>query len=789
VAGKPPTADLDQLRIASSVIVQGLASAGVRRRRLPRPGISLALVALVLLVGLGGTSAAALLALSTAQQRALDAAHARVDRGLASARRAMDDRTARLGDQAQLLATQPAVVDAVGARDQQALGDLLAQARSQFGTTTAAAIVDEKGRSLADQPARAPYDYTTQNNVRRVLSTTQPLVTRAQTGIEGRPVPNNPLNDLSLAAAFPVVRDGKPIGAVVLMQALNDGFMQSLSDVTGLDVAVLTSDTLIAGSRDVRALFQPPHVRPPNQQLAPVGPTHQLGDATYVAASEAVRSWGSIPAVRPVPTPAGGLPGREPPGPNAGAQGPPVVATLFVGQNETVALGQLLALRQQLALLLGTVAVVSLLGALLLGGAVRRPLRRMTRALYQLDRGVQPAAVPAGLFAETAAVAEALDGAGRSATDRVQTLRDEVRKLEAVIDSVAEGIVVLDERSRLVTINDTAQRLLGLPGGVPAGTDLQTVLSPAQWRALEPAVCRRDRVTAEISFEEPKQAIVRVAAVPVHDDYARALGRAIVLQDVTEERLLDNVKADFFTAMSHELRTPLSAIKGAAEVLLDDEVEGPQRRFVETIHRNADRLGRLVTDLLDLGKLESGRVELRLAPVDLNEVVADVVAALQAVAERGGVQLVVRGDSGPLTLLADHGRVEQIVTNLVSNACQYTPEGGEVTVSTWRAQDEVYLAVSDNGIGISTVDQQHLFDKFYQGVNTLTHKRGGSGLGLTIVKHLAELHGGHVAVQSKLGSGTTFTVRLPAAPSAVLPSEVSTNQLAPEAPAVLTATE
>ncbi|MGH2352577.1 MAG: sensor histidine kinase, partial [Chloroflexota bacterium] len=247
-------------------------------------------------------------------------------------------------------------------------------------------------------------------------------------------------------------------------------------------------------------------------------------------------------------------------------------------------------------------------------------------------------------------------------------------------------------------------------------------------------------------------------------DLARPIGRAVVLHDVTEERLLDNVKADFFTAMSHELRTPLSAIKGAAEVLLDDDLPATQQRFVQTIHRNADRLSRLVTDLLDLSKLESGRIELRLARADLNEIVADAVAALEPVAARDGQRLVARALQETLPLTADHGRLEQIVANLVSNACQYTPAGGEIVVTTWAEGDEICLSVADNGVGISTADQQHLFDKFYQGVNALTHKRGGSGLGLAIVKHLVESHGGRISVQSKLGLGSTFTVRLPIKP-------------------------
>jgi two-component system phosphate regulon sensor histidine kinase PhoR len=382
-----------------------------------------------------------------------------------------------------------------------------------------------------------------------------------------------------------------------------------------------------------------------------------------------------------------------------------------------------------------------------------------------LAGGAGAPALAAGPLRETALLAQAYNAATRQTLASLQERGDQVRKLEAVIDSVTEGIVVLDERARLVLMNGMAQRLLGLPDGLPAGTDLAAVLTAGQLEVLQPALQRRDRLISEINLPEPRQAIVRVAAVPVHDDAACLLGRAIVLQDVTEERLLDNVKADFFTAMSHELRTPLSAIKGAAELLLDEELPATHERFVRTIHRNADRLSRLVRDLLDISKLESGRVDLRLARVDLNEVVADAVAAVEPVARQQAQRLAVVASEPALVLVADNERLEQIVANLVSNACQYTQDGGEIVVSTWREGDEACLSVADSGVGISTIDQQHLFDKFYQGVSALTHKRGGSGLGLTIVKRLVDLHGGRIAVQTKLGVGSTFTVRLPVDPA------------------------
>ena len=313
-----------------------------------------------------------------------------------------------------------------------------------------------------------------------------------------------------------------------------------------------------------------------------------------------------------------------------------MVATLFVGQETDGIVAGLERLRGASLLLLLGGAALAFVTAQALAGAVQRPLAEVTAGLAALSGGSRALPARGGPVGEGATLATAFNTMQAVTSARHQYLDDERRKLEAVIHSVTQGIIVLDDQARLVTVNETAQRLLGLPPGLPPGTDLATVLTPGQWDVLRPAVVRRDAMAAEINLEEPRQAIVRVAAVPVHDDFARLLGRAVVLQDVTEERLLDNVKADFFTAMSHELRTPLSAIKGAAELLLDDELPPTQRHFVQTIHRNTDRLSRLVTDLLDLSKLEAGRTELRPARADLNEIAADAVAALEVGRRAGG---------------------------------------------------------------------------------------------------------------------------------------------------------
>ncbi|MGH2355445.1 MAG: cache domain-containing protein, partial [Chloroflexota bacterium] len=309
---------------------KGVEIDGPPRPRL-RPALRLWLTDGIVGLTLLGIGTAGFLAVQGAEARAIADARARVDKGAVAARQLLDLRQWRLGDQAELLASRPAVVEAFAAGDLPALNEALAAARGQFGAAnvTALVVTDETGQAIAEQPPRPLYDYSQLAIVRTALRGNQPAPWRQQRGIEARPTANNPLNDLGLAAAFPIVVDGKPAGAVVLLRVFNDGLMNELAAATGLDVAVVTAGSLIAGSRDVRALFQPPQIRPPGQRLAPVAPIHEIGAQTYVASSQALRSRLPLSSLAtPIPTPPGGLPGGERPGRNANARGPANVATL-----------------------------------------------------------------------------------------------------------------------------------------------------------------------------------------------------------------------------------------------------------------------------------------------------------------------------------------------------------------------------------------------------------------------------------------------------------------------------
>jgi two-component system phosphate regulon sensor histidine kinase PhoR len=279
---------------------------------------------------------------------------------------------------------------------------------------------------------------------------------------------------------------------------------------------------------------------------------------------------------------------------------------------------------------------------------------------------------------------------------------------------------------------------------------------------LEDATAR-GRVTAE---ELPPglmvDRVVEAHCAPIRSDQGDVIGAVAVLRDVTELRHTERLRRELTANVSHELRTPLTSIKGFAETLLDGAMKDEEtcRRFLTIIDSEADRLVKLVDDLLDLSHLESKRATLELKPVDLTELVSQTVDKLRPLAEGAGLVLhqVVPGH---FEIAADPDRLEQVLTNLIDNAIKYTPPGGQVEVRIQPTDGEVEVSVADTGRGIRAEDLPHVFERFYRVDRSRTRGSGGTGLGLAIAKHIVEAHGGRISVHSRLDEGTTFTFALP----------------------------
>ena len=316
--------------------------------------------------------------------------------------------------------------------------------------------------------------------------------------------------------------------------------------------------------------------------------------------------------------------------------------------------------------------------------------------------------------------------------------------LAAVLDSLTEGVIVADAQHRVMLVNPAARVLLSLP----ADDDQQAV----------------GMFTDQLM--PTSERVIRSYSSPVRDETGATLGTVTVLRDTTRDQEVERLKSEFLTVVSHELQTPLTAIKGALELVLDDDtgdLSRVQRRFLDTIDRNSARLVGLVGDLLDLSRLEAGRIELEPQALDTSSVVRGALTAVSNLFESRGTTVRMDVPEALPPILGDRRRVEQILTNLLSNAAKYTPGGGLVEVSARTENGHVELAIADNGPGVPELERDMVFDKFYRGREAIRHGEAGSGLGLAIVKSLVELHGGSIHVENSQPRGARFVVVLPRA--------------------------
>ncbi len=344
-----------------------------------------------------------------------------------------------------------------------------------------------------------------------------------------------------------------------------------------------------------------------------------------------------------------------------------------------------------------------------------------------------------------------------------QTVADKSRELEAILAGIGDGVVVVDADLKLVLMNPVAASIFGLSPMPAPGVALQDILQHDDLLNFLRSVKQAPEAAAirEIELSPPGQdspLIYQALAAPLHGGDALQ-GIATVLRDVTSQKELEKMKSNFLSVVSHELKTPLHSIKGFVDIILMDKT-GPvteiQRDFLETVKQQTNHLQRMIDDLLEFSRLESGRVALRLSPVDIPVVLEAVVDKLTPLADAAEVKLLNLAPDNMSTISADPWRLEQVVTNLVDNAIKFTPPQGTVTLRARESDDAVYVSVSDTGIGIPPGQLERVFDRFYQvdgGVNRLYK---GTGLGLTICRHIVEHHGGRIWVESEYGHGATF---------------------------------
>ncbi len=344
-----------------------------------------------------------------------------------------------------------------------------------------------------------------------------------------------------------------------------------------------------------------------------------------------------------------------------------------------------------------------------------------------------------------------------------EALHAHTARLEAMLDSMIEGLVVVDARGRIALANRAAEGLFGFSRMMVGGTLLETIRHH-EVAALAARVGGDGAVVAhEVRLEGPVPRVLQINAVALRNATGTAAGAVLVFHDVTRIRELEGVRQDFIANVSHELRTPLSLIKSTAETLLDGAKDDPAvaTRFLEIIDKHANRLTLLIDDLLLLARLDSGRVELNFQALPLRDAAQDALDDFGIMARARGVTLE-NAVPDELVARADPARLRQVLSNLIDNAIKYGRPAGRVTIRGRELDGErIELSVRDDGLGIPMEAKERVFERFYRVDKARSREQGGTGLGLAIVKNVMQAHGGEVRVESAPGAGTTFFLTLP----------------------------
>jgi len=336
------------------------------------------------------------------------------------------------------------------------------------------------------------------------------------------------------------------------------------------------------------------------------------------------------------------------------------------------------------------------------------------------------------------------------------------KELAAIVNSMRDGLIVLDQNERVTRLNPYMEQMLGVRAAEVVNKSIAELKEDPRLRPLA-RLAETESPDDEVVLTQPYERVLKVHSSTLKSGANKDVGEVKVILDVTQERELDQMKSDFIANTSHELRTPLHSIRGFVKLILDGKVPDTetQREFLSIVDEQSEHLSNLVSSILDTAAMESGETVFEMQPVSMNEVIAKVVVKLRKIGDDKEIA-VEAGLPGTLPPIeGDAEKLEQVITNLVHNAIKFSPKGNKVHVAARAENNSVLVQVIDHGIGISAAAIPHVFEKFFKVHGSMPWASSGTGLGLYIVKQIVEAHGGEIWVESKLNEGSTFSFKLP----------------------------
>jgi signal transduction histidine kinase len=421
--------------------------------------------------------------------------------------------------------------------------------------------------------------------------------------------------------------------------------------------------------------------------------------------------------------------------------------------------------------LLSLLFSVATVGVFILGFAIAqriiRPIHRLVDTSNAVAEGDLARRSGIRRDDEIGSLARSFDTMTGRLAERTRQLVTQASKLAAILDSIGEGVIVLDQQGVVITINPVARQYLTDVSGDFLSDILQQLpassVDPTDEAHLNQALASA-RLQQTQRYKIGKRVLSALTA-PVKTPNGEILGTVIALRDVTREAEAEQLKDSFITSISHELRTPLTAVKGYSELLLlmaDGSLGEAQLQSIQKINRNANVLLYHINQMIDISEIQAGTLKLNMETVELRQLVEQLTDKWREQMETKGLSLQVRLPEHELLVAGDHNRLNWALDNLLSNACNYTLAGGRVEVQAFQEGSEARVDVIDNGVGIDVADQPYLFTRFFRAINhQALYEVGGVGLGLFLTRSLIDQHGGRVWFKSKLDSGSTFSLALP----------------------------
>ena len=408
----------------------------------------------------------------------------------------------------------------------------------------------------------------------------------------------------------------------------------------------------------------------------------------------------------------------------------------------------------------------ALIFAFILGSIVAsrtiQPINRMIQISRRFSKGDFSRRIMQISRDEIGELAVTLNKMAQGLEDKIKEVKTQNQKLAAIFNSMIEGIIVVDKKSYIISINPTIEKIFNVTRKEVEGKAfLEAIRNNDVHEVLTNVLNKGRPLSAEISLILPVRKTFEINATPIFDNNVVS-GCLVVIHDITEIRRLETVRSDFVANVSHELKTPLTSIKGFVETLLEGALDDKEnnRNFLKIVQDHAERLDSLVDDLLSLSHLESKEITLMKTSFNLKEQVENVISGFRSQLKKKDIEIKNELPAG-ISVTADKSRLEQVLINLIDNAAKFNKEKGFVRIFSEDINGKVKIIIEDSGIGIPEKDILRIFERFYRVDKARSRELGGTGLGLSIVKHIIELHNGSVGVESTEGLGSKFWFILP----------------------------